>query len=72
MNFADVFYIVKRVLISPYVIGIGIAVILYLNLVSFVAHYRRQDVELPQIKRKKKPSQAADSSKPQPESDDEE
>ncbi|AGT42935.1 hypothetical protein [Treponema pedis] len=55
MSAADFFYVLKRILISPYVIGIAIAVTLFLQLFFYVANYNKRQKTI-RIRRLKKPS----------------
>lgn len=54
MSFNDLIYILKQILVSPYVIGITIAIILYLNLVFFIVNYNQNSGQKIRVKRTEK------------------
>lgn len=73
MSFEDLIYILKRVLASPQVIGIGIIIVLYLSLVFFVARPAKHNDEVQiRVRRVKKPAAEPESSKAAPEPEEDE
>lgn len=50
MTFAQLFGLLKSVLISPEVIGVTIVIALYINIVTYIVRYRKQP---PREKKKK-------------------
>lgn len=70
MKFDQLLSIIKAVILSPYVIGVTIVIVLYFSVVNYVVYYRKRP-PAPKRPKARKPAPVAQKKETEGESDEE-